>query len=326
MGISVTGPLRTRKKIMSRENLHKRENTRSRTSMRDKLVEKQKAVDEHESNFTAGRINVRERYLHRTGIRGRKSWIFFCVLYLLALVVIVNLVMLVILYNVLQIDKDGMKCLSFFENKMVRWHCSSDMNSITLYKNQAGSFKDHNLHIEAEEDKVVFHGGPLTNSAEIHVGPDKTEILAKRGFRFVDPYVKKTILNLNGSVWHVNPESVKASTVSGDSLVSHRVVSNENENLTVAAEKEISVEGHEGVFFDGKMLRFHAEQDVSLLSKEIVFDASGGVYFGDRFPVADSGSPSAEVYKLCACVNNGKLFRVKATVNNSTCATAEIIC
>ena len=57
----------------------------------------------------------------------------------------------------------------------------------------------------------------------VHVGPDKTEILAKRGFRFVDPYEKKTILNLNGSVWHVNPASVKASTVYGDSMVTHRV-------------------------------------------------------------------------------------------------------
>lgn len=60
--------------------------------MREKLVEKQKATDEHESNFTAGRVNVRERYLHRTGIRGRKSWIFYAVLYILALLVIVNIV------------------------------------------------------------------------------------------------------------------------------------------------------------------------------------------------------------------------------------------
>ena len=60
--------------------------------MREKLVEKQKAVDEHESNFTAGRVNVRERYLHRTGIRGRKSWIFCCVLFILTVIVAVNLV------------------------------------------------------------------------------------------------------------------------------------------------------------------------------------------------------------------------------------------
>ena len=65
--------------------------------------------------------------------------------------------MLALLYNVLQINKDGMKCLSFFENKMVRWHCSSDMHSVTLYKNQAGTFKDHNLLIEADEDKVMCY-------------------------------------------------------------------------------------------------------------------------------------------------------------------------
>lgn len=62
--------------------------------------------------------------------------------------------LLIILYNVLQINMDGMRCLSFFENKMVRWHCSSDMNSITLYKNQAGTFKDHNLMVEADDEKV----------------------------------------------------------------------------------------------------------------------------------------------------------------------------
>lgn len=314
---------------MSRENLHKRDTTRSRTSMREKLVEKQKASDEHENNFNAGRVNVRERYLHRTGIRGRKSWIFYAVLYILSLIVIVNLILLIILYNVLQINMDGMRCLSFFENKMVRWHCSSDMNSITLYKNQAGTFKDHNLMVEADDEKVVFHGGPLTTSAEMRIGPDKTEIVAKHGFRFVDPYVKKTILNLNGSSWQLNPDSVKAFTVAGDSLVSHRVVSNENENLTITSEKKISVEGHEGVFFDGKMLMFDVERDVNLsssLSKKIVFDAADGVYVGDRVPESNSGSPQAEVYKLCACINTGQLFRVKATPSDPTCAVAPGLC
>ena len=60
--------------------------------MREKLVEKHNATDEHESNFSSGRVNVRERYLHRTGIRGRKTWIFFAVLYILLIIVIVNLV------------------------------------------------------------------------------------------------------------------------------------------------------------------------------------------------------------------------------------------
>lgn len=316
---------------MSRENLHRRENSKSRTSMREKLVEKQKAVDEHESNFTAGRVNVRERYLHRTGIRGRKSWIFFAVLYILTLIVIVNLVMLVILYNVLQMNKDGMKCLSFFETGNLRFTCSSDMNSVTLYKNQAGTFKDHNLVIDTEDKQVIFHGGPLASSAQMHVGADLTEIQAKHGFRFVDPYVKKTILNLNGSVWHVNPETISAFTVAGDSLVTHRVVSNEDQNLTVSSDKTISVEGHEGLHFDGKMFNFDADEDVvisSSLSKEIIFDAAKGIYFDGDALVTPTGTPvsSPDRFKLCACLNTGKLFRVAVNSSFSTCITVEEFC
>lgn len=81
--------------------------------------------------------------LHSLLIYTLVSWTFYFVPQLL-----------IILYNVLQINMDGMRCLSFFENKMVRWHCSSDMNSITLYKNQAGTFKDHNLMVEADDEKV----------------------------------------------------------------------------------------------------------------------------------------------------------------------------
>ena len=43
-------------------------------------------------------------------------------------------------------------------------------------------------------------------------------------------------------------------------------MSNENENLTVSSEKTISVEGHEGVLFDGKMVQFDAGQDVEISS------------------------------------------------------------
>ena len=80
-------------------------------------MEKQKAVDEHESNFTAGRVNVRERYLHRTGIRGRKSWIFFAVLYILTLIVIVNLVV--------SIFRDVIRGSSTVMSVCCNWFCSS---------------------------------------------------------------------------------------------------------------------------------------------------------------------------------------------------------
>lgn len=52
-----------------------------------------------------------------------------------------------------------MKCLSFFDNGNLRFTCPSDMNSVTLYKNQAGTFKDNNLVIDTEEKKVIC--GPI---------------------------------------------------------------------------------------------------------------------------------------------------------------------
>ena len=62
--------------------------------------------------------------------------------------------MLVILYNVLQIDKDGMRCLSFFKTGKLRWTCLSDLEAVTLYKNQMGSFKDGNMIFETDNEKV----------------------------------------------------------------------------------------------------------------------------------------------------------------------------
>ena len=53
-------------------------------------------------------------------------------------------------------------------------------------------------------------------------------------------------------------------------LIRMQVVSDENQNLTVTSEKAISVQGHEGVFFDGKMLQFIAKKNVDISSSQAV--------------------------------------------------------
>ena len=150
-----------------------------------------------------------------------------------------------------------------------------------------------------------------------------------------------------------------------------QVVSNEEQNLTVTSEKTISVEGHEGMLFDGKMFHFEAEEDVDISStlvtrhylivliaythcgdhfinfifnsfvtnylvlffflpqnKEIIFDAAKGVYLDGAVRVTPTGSPvvSANRFKLCACLNTGKLYRVAVNSTFSTCATIETLC
>ena len=66
--------------------------SRQRKGMWQKLKEKKAVEREHESNFKAGRIPIHERNLHRTGIRGRKRYIYYAFLYLLGILCFINLV------------------------------------------------------------------------------------------------------------------------------------------------------------------------------------------------------------------------------------------
>ena len=66
--------------------------SRQRKGMWQKLKEKKEIEREHESNFKAGRIDIHERNLHRTGIRGRKRYIYYAFLYILGILCFINLV------------------------------------------------------------------------------------------------------------------------------------------------------------------------------------------------------------------------------------------
>lgn len=72
--------------------------------MREKLIDKNKVNEEHESNFQTGRVNVKERYLHRTGIRGRKRYIFYCIIFLLGLICIINLIVSTVCIHILKLN------------------------------------------------------------------------------------------------------------------------------------------------------------------------------------------------------------------------------
>ena len=59
-------------------------------SMREKAQMKRRVTKEHNSNFRAGYININEEYLHKTGIRGRKRYLFYCFITSLVIIAILN--------------------------------------------------------------------------------------------------------------------------------------------------------------------------------------------------------------------------------------------
>ena len=67
---------------------------------------------------------------------------------------------------------------------------------------------------------------------------------------------------------------------------------------------------------------------LSQQNKEIIFDAAKGIYFDGNARVTPTGRPvsSTKRFKLCACLNTGKLFRVAVNSSFSTCTTVEKFC
>ncbi|XP_028417619.1 beta-sarcoglycan-like [Dendronephthya gigantea] len=189
--------------------------SRKRKGMWQKLKEKKAVEREHESNFKAGRIPIHERHLHRTGIRGRKRYLYYAFLYLLGILCFINLVMLCIMLSVLRIDKSGMESLSLFKSGLVRWMYGGDLQQVVLKTGEIGAFKDKNLNIRGNNAGVKFVNNiPGTKGSSAYIGTNGTLLKAKNGVRIVSSEINKTILHIaeRKVVWDVPAKAVNLDT------------------------------------------------------------------------------------------------------------------
>ena len=63
----------------------------------------------------------------------------------------------------------------------------------------------------------------LSPNISVHIGDGDTTILAERGFRFVDPYVEKTVIHFDGNKMHLLPAQINTKKVVFGVLETHRV-------------------------------------------------------------------------------------------------------
>ena len=56
-----------------------------------KYREKKEAKKHHSGNFNTGYVAAKEHYLNRSGLRGRKRWIFFAIFLLVCIVTLAHL-------------------------------------------------------------------------------------------------------------------------------------------------------------------------------------------------------------------------------------------
>ena len=298
--------------------------SRQRKGMWQKLKEKKAVEREHESNFTAGRIPIHERHLHRTGIRGRKRYIYYAFIYILGIVCFINLVMLCIMLSVLRIDKSGMESLSLFKSGLVRWMYGGDLQNVVLKTGEIGAFQGRNLNIMGNNGAAQFvHVAPGRNATYASVGPDHTLLQAKSGVRIVSSEIDKTILHITERevVWNVPAKPVNLDT---NYVVSHRITSDHDKNLNIKPGKTVTIRGNENVFVDSGKLNLKTENSITLSvgGKEDKMTFKGSEYHFPNVPKSNSSSGDVKNYRLCICTNKKTLFKIDASTGHM-CKNAE---
>ncbi|KAH6936999.1 hypothetical protein HPB50_025088 [Hyalomma asiaticum] len=243
--------------------------------MREKAMLKQEINKRHNGNFSAGYVPIFENSLHKTGLRGRKAFLFYGLVVGLFVVSLANLAVTVMLLGVLRIGY-GMESLEFLPSgRLLRFLNNADLGTVIPHKGVIGGFKDTDLHIIGESQPVVVRTSgekqpgrqaPDVAGPSLEVGPDWTVVSNVKEFRVRSPTTGRTIFSTEYQGFQL-PKGIP--------------------NLSV---KEAHVSRNQSLTLDG--------------SNGIRILAAG-------LPRSENPSSDASYwYKLCVCMPSGRIFRV----------------
>ncbi|XP_062579862.1 beta-sarcoglycan-like [Saccostrea cucullata] len=123
---------------------------------RGRYFVKRRVNREHNSNFNAGYINIDEQYLHRTGVRGRKVYVLYCLIFVLLVLALLNIMMTVGILYMLRVNTEGVEMLEFIpDNNLLRFLAETTFPSISLFQGGVGSRHDSSLDIDSGQQIVI---------------------------------------------------------------------------------------------------------------------------------------------------------------------------
>lgn len=107
----------------------------------------------------------------------------------------------------------------------------------------------------------------------------------------------------------------------------HRIAAPKKSDLSIRSDKEVFLDGAEGINLDSKNINWTALNDIVLHSKngDIVINAKDGINF-PRVPLAlnHRSNNVKEQYKVCVCMPDGKLFLIPTYNTNAVANCARI--
>lgn len=290
--------------------------------MLEKSLERRRVNKEHNSNFRAGHVAVHEAHLHKTGLRGRKGYLAVCFLLCLALVAVINFVLTLWILHVVQINRHGSGILAFLSDGTVRFQIPSYLGLVHLSGEGSfvGGFKDHNIELSSSNETLTLkHSSPSGPKVELSGGDIAFQ--GKGGFQVINPATGKRIFSPEGTFNLKFLPEAKLHSEGGVEV--SKIVSPTGQGLQLQSERYIDVYGSEGVSLRAWEMSLSGKNvDLIGVTKiSVESHSSAGIYLNTSLlpkklnPSSQNDVDLPAAYRLCICGNNGRLFKVKVTLD-----------
>uniref|UniRef100_A0A1B6CMK0 Beta-sarcoglycan n=1 Tax=Clastoptera arizonana TaxID=38151 RepID=A0A1B6CMK0_9HEMI len=283
-------------------------------SFRDKTLLKRNINRHHNNNMSAGYVPVHEESLHKTGLRGRKTYAFWTLVGLLSLMAIANMVLTCIIFKVLRIWPRMESFEILPEQSIIKFHGKTDLDQILKQDGKIEGFKGEPIKITGQSGPVNIDlldaNGNLQRKLKMQ--DNETHFQGIDSFEVHDPVSGKVIFSTASPNFRL-PKGVHNINVV--TAKTNRITSPFNKTLTLKSDSFTRLKGNEGTKVEGKEILWSADQFIFLRSVNgsIIFNSTKGVYIDVKnIPSVTHSSDKQLVgqFKICVCMPEGKLFKV----------------
>ncbi|XP_041455549.1 beta-sarcoglycan-like [Lytechinus variegatus] len=286
----------------------------SRLSMLDKSLERRRVNKEHNSNFRAGYVAVHEEHLHKTGLRGRKRFLAYFLLFLIYAVAVANLVLTVLIVLALRIDQNGSDVMEFLGEGGVKYKTEVKAEMVLSDTGEFGGYKGQDLEIHGDGQPVVLQH-MIGHGSSVEFSGENTTLRSQEGLHVIDPLTGNTILHTANDSGIPSPTGMKQLNTT--QVVTSKVVPNIVDDLRITTDQVLTIQGNEGLTIGAEAIEMSGSSIFlnALNTLSLEGGPGGGVYINTtslpRKSTASTRSTGMGL-TLCVCGGTGRVFQVTA--------------
>lgn len=224
--------------------------------------------------------------------------------------------------NVLRIG-EGMESMKMLSNdEVVKFYGDIDLDNVLYEGETVKGFQNIPLQIVGNDGSFVMMSLKNRDSEiamnKMKIDADEISFLDVDRFDVFDPVTRKSVFSTDYKEFKI-PKGLSRLDVK--KLRVSRMISPRNSNLTIKSDAVTRLRGSEGIRIRGKEITFSADGDVYLNSVQGVTYLSADKVFARNTPIVETKSNnigrswSQSQYKLCVCMPQGQLFKIRIPSN-----------